>query len=728
MNQNYMNSICYIILVKNEELTEFNKYSVNMLDKINILEKISTLPKDISELFYDKEHLISNRISGVFNGYNVKCLSSSEFVNESPFNINVVFISSILEIKAINRDVIFLSDTIKTNKEFKIYNIGEIGKYKLLKLVNDLVSGLDRTNKNYFKELETTTFYDEKSEFIDLDDIYAKSLYTRSNLSVLNSIKIKYSFENYGFEFKLDHQREVVERILSIKNHILKSLYPPTMLPNIDFLLSDMSSNLEFLINKSEYSERALANEIGDSGKSLAEAIKLINQNKIPNKFSENKYLHIYSQERLLIESLIALLSSNNVAVNIKLPISNSSVYSKLKDIGVVDRSGNKNKINKLMLRLVNTFKDHADGLFDYLDKKYSSNIKLVSDLPIEWSHHEGLPLMVRHEVSRIPISPGDVSTPLLLDSEQIILKADNFKKLKIISSFADGDPIKEHLKTTVDFIISQLTIPESEFTSLMDGNHMTKGKVIDSKNENLLDISIEWDNVSTLEDLTKSLRDNDSAITIFDLHGGHSENGSGVLKLKDELVSVYDLIGKVKISPIVILSSCDTSPIDRNHNSTANAFFLAGAKTVLASALPILSREASIFIARLLLRIKYYLPQRLNDNSGISIRWSSFVTGMIRRTFYSELLAMLEKKSLIKKEEKKHLLFHVGLLIDPLHSDWHEKILTEISKKVGISCTDLKVIMEKEFMMPECLKYIQLGNPELIIIAAKEHIPLVVN
>ncbi|MEQ3530785.1 CHAT domain-containing protein [Pseudoalteromonas sp. XMcav11-Q] len=333
---------------------------------------------------------------------------------------------------------------------------------------------------------------------------------------------------------------------------------------------------------------------------------------------------------------------------------------------------------------------------------------------------------MVRHEVSRIPISPGNVSTSLLLNSEQIILNVDSFKKVRIISSFADDDPIKGDLKAAVDFLINQLTISKSDITSLLDGNDKTKGKEIDPKNQEELDISIEWNNVTTQEELMKSLRENDSAITIFDLHGGHSENGSGVIKLKDEFVSVYDLIGKVKISPIVILSSCDTSPIDRNHNSTANAFFLAGAKTVLASALPILSREASIFIARLLLRVKHYLPQRLKGDSGISIRWSSFVTGMIRRTFYSELLALLEKKSLIKNEDKMHLLFHVGLYLDPLDSDWHEKILTEISAKVGFSCVDLKNLIEKEFMMPECLKYIQLGNPESIIIATEEHIPLV--
>lgn len=139
----------------------------------------------------------------------------------------------------------------------------------------------------------------------------------------------------------------------------------------------------------------------------------------------------------------------------------------------------------------------------------------------------------------------------------------------------------------------------------------------------------------------------------------------------------------------------------------------------------PIMSNEASVFITRLLLRIKHYLPKRLEGNSGISIRWSSFVTGMIRKTFYYELLSFLQNKYGLTKEDKLNLNFYAGLQLDPLGSNWHENILTEISNKINISKLDLLEIIEKEFMFPECLKYIQMGNPESIIIVSDKHIPL---
>ncbi|MBM7093124.1 CHAT domain-containing protein, partial [Streptomyces sp. S12] len=66
--------------------------------------------------------------------------------------------------------------------------------------------------------------------------------------------------------------------------------------------------------------------------------------------------------------------------------------------------------------------------------------------------------------------------------------------------------------------------------------------------------------------------------------------------------MSVFDIHRDLRISPIVLLSACDTSPVDRGHDSVAEAFFLAGARTVLSSALPILSIQASTFLARLVL------------------------------------------------------------------------------------------------------------------------------
>ncbi|PKQ51641.1 hypothetical protein CR151_19875, partial [Vibrio cholerae] len=165
-----------------------------------------------------------------------------------------------------------------------------------------------------------------------------------------------------------------------------------------------------------------------DNAALLANAIKMVNQNKIPEDFSENKYLCDFYSERKLIEAIIGLRAASYISVCINLSLSNSNFFSKLRDIGVVDRSNNRRKINKLLLNLENEFGKTTDWCFSQLDNIYSSNIKLISNLPVEWAKHDGLPLMVRHEVSRIPKSPGIISTKLILDSEQVIMNQDNFK------------------------------------------------------------------------------------------------------------------------------------------------------------------------------------------------------------------------------------------------------------------------------------------------------------
>ncbi|HCG8185229.1 TPA: CHAT domain-containing protein [Vibrio parahaemolyticus] len=726
MNQYYINSICYIILAEEGEESYFNGYDTNLINLTCFFEKIAELPKDLSELFYDKEHLISNRISGIFNGYNVNVLSSCDAINKTPFSVNVVFVSSLSDVSELDKDVILISKSDPTNIDEKIFNIYDIDKSGLLNSIVRLIQNCSSVEKKYFKELKELTFIEEESEFLEVDTCYVKNIHTRANLSVLTSCKISYSHESSNFNFDVSNQEDPIKFIRTIKSHIISNLQPHCWLPQIDFVIGDMSNDFKFLLDKDNFNKNSLMNSGVDNAPLLFNAIKMVNQNKFPEDFSENKYLVDFYSERKLIEAFVGLRASSYISVCINLSLSNSNFVSKLKDIGVVDRSINRRKINKLLLNLVNEFEKTTDWCFSQLSNIYSSNIKLISNLPIEWAKHDGLPLMVRHEVSRIPKSPGKISTNLILDSEQVFLNQDDFKKVKIISSFSDDDPIKNDLKNKVELILDNAINPTSDqITQMLKSNTLTSDLKVSPEKESFLNISIDWRNVSNKQELIEALSDNDAAITVFDLHGGHSDKGPGVIKLKDEVITIYDLVGEVKISPIVILSSCDTSPIDKNHYTTSNALFLAGAKAVLASALPISSHEASIFIARLLLRIKHYLPKRLRAETGVSIRWSSFVTGMIRKTYYSELLSLLKKNHGLSKENEINLNFYAGCHLDPLHDEWHQIIMDEISNKTKFSREELNQIIENELMLPECLKYIQMGNPESIIIVAENHIPL---
>ena len=167
---------------------------------------------------------------------------------------------------------------------------------------------------------------------------------------------------------------------------------------------------------------------------------------------------------------------------------------------------------------------------------------------------------------------------------------------------------------------------------------------------------------------------------------------------------------------PIIILSSCDTNPIDRNHYSVSNMFLLAGAKTVLGSALSIQSHESSVYISRLLIRLSVFLHTHLITHKQ-SIRWSTFITGMIRQSYYTELLFKLRDKKLIKNEQIEELNFFINININPLALDFHNIIYKEVRSKANLTLNELNKFIEDNHKMAECLKYIQMGNPENLII-----------
>ena len=54
---------------------------------------------------------------------------------------------------------------------------------------------------------------------------------------------------------------------------------------------------------------------------------------------------------------------------------------------------------------------------------------------------------------------------------------------------------------------------------------------------------------------------------------------------------------------------------------------------------------------------------------------------------------------------------------INPLQLDFHNKILDEICIKSSLTKNQLNDFIEKNHKFAECLKYIQLGNPENIVI-----------
>ena len=94
----------------------------------------------------------------------------------------------------------------------------------------------------------------------------------------------------------------------------------------------------------------------------------------------------------------------------------------------------------------------------------------------------------------------------------------------------------------------------------------------------------------------------------------------------------------------------------------------------------------------------------------------------MTRQMYYTELIFKLRNKYNFKDELVNELGLFVNLHINPLQANFNKKIIEQISLKIGISNEIMNKFIKEDFKFPESLKYIQMGNPELITIATEEN------
>jgi len=696
-----------------------NQFDSRFVETASVFGKIATLQKDIAEICCDKEHAIRNRMIGIFDGYQIRIVYTFEEVKDSPHAVKILFTDSTPSNDQVDAQTIVVLINGPSTATTKSLNLDGLTPSLLKQRALEIVSMLGERQREEFEDLKSHVGFEQNYSQLKTATNVNDGFYNRINIAVLESMRLTVNKSGTSSDFHREDAIALVNRMVHVRSNIANALGMAGIAPAVQMYFSDTSSSLEFYRNKKNYTQASLKSRGVSDWKELIEAIKCSDRGLVSGINSSNRFIAALEKERHLLDTLIVLSAANNAAPVVKLPLSNNKAFSQVANLASSDRSSGR-KSNALMKQVREAFSQYVDEWLEYADDVPSLAIKLVSNFPLEWTYHQGLPLMVRHEVSRIPVTPGYVTSKLLLNSDVVHLPLHSFREILFISSFADDDPIRNHLKDKLDVIQHDLSTREQGLSSVVEqlkksGEIPVSYRIPEEINQ--LDIRFNWIEVSTGEELVNAINSNPCAITIFDLHGSHSTEGGGLLHLKSETISVFDISKDIRISPIVILSSCDTSPVDKGHDSTAEAFFLAGAKTLISSALPILSDQASTFLVRLLERIRTYLPVSLEQ--GRSIRWSTLVSGMIRRVYYYELISLLQTSLRFESKLKSNLLFRIGMIIDPLQPDWVDAVNTEITSSLGISIDYLNDFVAKNAQFLECMKYFQLGRPELIVLSA---------
>lgn len=320
-----------------------------------------------------------------------------------------------------------------------------------------------------------------------------------------------------------------------------------------------------------------------------------------------------------------------------------------------------------------------------------ASGVKIIGEAPLEWLPLDDLPLGIARDVSRIGTTPGNLLIGQLRHVPPIYIAADEFKNYLLVSMFEKGDGIAYHVRRALEVLPGAADSRLSGISSAP----------------------------TSVEEFIAAVNAYNGPVLIVDSHGTHPENpNTGGLMIGGRFVDVWDLHGKLRLPPIVILSACDTHPFDRSHATVANGFLKCGAVAVLGTVLPIRSRDAAIFLVRLLLRAISF-GNAMNAN-GRSVAWTNIVGGALRMQLASDVVRGLTAKGLLPEDRAAEIQIAVNYDINPPNerSDWLPRLRERCVAAGSMSEVQWAAVYPDILAASDVIRYVNLGNPEALLIS----------
>jgi hypothetical protein len=317
--------------------------------------------------------------------------------------------------------------------------------------------------------------------------------------------------------------------------------------------------------------------------------------------------------------------------------------------------------------------------------------VKLVCDAPMEWLPVGNLPLAMQYDCSRINATPGNLLMGLLVEPRPIVLAPEHLLDILIVSAFADDDPLKDVLSAALKL----------------------RREVWEER------ANITFKSAQTKQEFVEALNGFDGAILIFDGHGANNaDEPVGKLMLGREAVDVWELRRKVRMPPIVLLSACDTQGLDASsHATVGNGFLALGALAVLATLLPVGGVSSAGLISRLVYRITDFVPGAIAARRR-ALNWTEVISGMLRMFLASELVAGLVGLPDGVDTARRQLQIRANEDINLREDEhWFDNLLGGIAEHRKQDIGAVRAKAQSIIARAEAIRYVQLGNPELIII-----------
>ena len=323
------------------------------------------------------------------------------------------------------------------------------------------------------------------------------------------------------------------------------------------------------------------------------------------------------------------------------------------------------------------------------LIRESKTGIKIIGNAPLEWIPLDGLPLGIHTDVSRIPVTPGNIMIEQLRPVPQLYIPAEQFKSYLALSMFEDGDRIS-------NFMDAALQVLPGAQGARITGTHLRP---------------------RTVEEFIAVINNYTGPILIIDSHGSHpSDPDIGGLIIDGKPLDVWTLRDRVRLPPIVVLSACDTHPLDRSHATVANGFLSCGAIAVLGTVLPIRARDAATFLVRLMLRAIQY--GEIVSRNERSVPWTNIVGGALRMQLASDICRGLRNRKILTEKQALEIQLAANWDINTLRGDWLPRLGKRCQKAGRFGNERWNVMYNDILAASDVIRYVHLGNPESITIA----------
>lgn len=700
-----MSAIQYFVLVPKDEspASYFQGYNIEIISPnfSRLLYAACHLPHNIAEIFFNQEQLIAFRsISPGRNIAIINCSLLDNFIDVAR-NCQIVILCLPSELK--------IAQDFYSKAHIKPIIISFASKKNIINLKDKAGEPTHLIDYELYKSLKGIVLSESSKEV--QDEFIKKKIRKPYNAQLKNPSRAhgvttpnEILIQSYGFKF---NGRSIInsadnmfyqDAIISTANQflLLSSQEMKEVViysPSIYSLLYDMKQNLwNQILRKTDKWHRDFIKSIVRNPNFSNGAIK-IQKSEIDkcNPYEDEiagPILVMRQGELKLTALAMSMLTTSEGIPSIRLPNAVNLHASLLREIEALSddmKEESQKLLQEKFSELNSNLKSEIGSQFiDFITEK-SNACKICSDAPIEWVFFENIPLMFSHEISKIPMTPGNMLLQLCGLGVKTTIQAAQLNDVLVIRSFNKDDDLKNLLEKAMQVFLKQHPL------------------------------NVEIKDVTTIDEVVQALNEFKGNILIFDCHGKHDgQSGAGYLSIGNEDLNTWELVHKARIPPIVMLSACSTSAVAGSHASVANGLLRSGALSVIGTYLPVNGVKSSVFFARILFRISLFL-KAIKSMGGETITWRTLISTFMRMSYITDVLMFFRGKALITQDQYLSIHLKSNFIINSFRPDWHACIFDLIAKEASKNPSDLMEMIKNECPLVETMFYNQIGRPDLI-------------